>query len=274
MSSTGKALRYVACVVISLALAWGAAAEVAHTQTAQVGWDLHVANMHELYGVDFLLTYDASAVEVIDADLDRPGVQIEPGPLFTGQPYFVAYNRATVDHRTGVGTVSFVATLLNPAQPINGDGVIASVRYRVLESSVPPEALFTIEEVQLVSQGGRRMLVEWEGSVIRQVFRVYLPLLDAYPFIAPPETGAVAPRWAGHGPAQVVVQCGRHRNGAHPGPVATGDTQGAGHLQRCQGAVNMCGWDTLKHENDRWLVGLQRTSRQPGNDWLNGSRPK
>ncbi|MFQ5342835.1 MAG: hypothetical protein ACE5F6_14950 [Anaerolineae bacterium] len=109
------------------------------------------APVHDLHGVDFLLTYDASAVEVIDTDLNRPGVQIELGPLFTGQPYFVAYNRATVDHRTGIGTISFVATLLNPAEPITGDGVIASVRYRVLESSVSPEALFTIEEVQLVS---------------------------------------------------------------------------------------------------------------------------
>lgn len=188
MSGIGKAGALVAGIVLGLALARGAAAEVSLTQTAQVVWDVHVANVHDLYGVDFLLTYDASAVEVIDADLDRPGVQIEPGPLFTGQPYFVAYNRATVDHRTGIGTISFVATLLNPAPPINGEGVIASVRYRVVESSVPPEALFTIEEVQLVSQGGRRMTVEWEGNVIRQVFRVYLPLLAAYPFISPPET--------------------------------------------------------------------------------------
>ena len=187
MSRIGKTLIYVAGVVIGLALAGGVAAEVAPGQSAEEGWDVHVANVHELYGVDFLLTYDASVVEVIDADLDRPGVQIEPGPLFTGQPYFVAYNRATVDHRTGIGTISFVATLLNPAPPINGDGVIASVRYRVIESSIPAEARFTIEEVQLVSQGGRRMTVEWEGNVIRQVFRVYLPLLAAYPFISSPE---------------------------------------------------------------------------------------
>lgn len=191
MSGIGKAVALVAGIVIGLALARGAAGEGAHTQPAQVGWDLQVVNMHDLYGVDLLLTYDASVVEVIDTDLDRPGVQIEPGPLFTAQPYFVAYNRATVDHRTGVGTVSFVATLLNPAQPINGSGIVATVRYHVLESSVPTEALFTIEEVQLVSRGGRRMLVEWEGNVIRQVFRIYLPLLAAYPFISPPETEPV-----------------------------------------------------------------------------------
>jgi len=185
MSGIGKAVALVAGIVIGLALVRGVASGVVYGQSAEEGWDMHVANMHDLYGVDVLLTYDASVVEVIDADLDRPGVQIEPGPLFTGQPYFVAYNRVTVDHRTGIGTISFVATLLTPAPPINGEGVIASVRYRVLESSVSPEARFAIEEVQLVSEGGRRMTVEWEGNVIRQVFRVYLPLLAAYPFIAP-----------------------------------------------------------------------------------------
>ncbi len=188
MSSTRKTLRYVACVVIGLALARGVAAEGTHARTREVRWDLQVANVHQLYGVDVLLTYDGSAVEVIDADLDRPGVQIEPGSLFTGQPYFVAYNRATVNHSTGVGTISFVATLLNPAEPIDGDGVAATIRYRVIDSSVSTGSPFTIQEAYLASRGGRRMLVEWEGNVIRQVFRVYLPLLAAYPSIPPPQT--------------------------------------------------------------------------------------
>jgi len=86
MSGIGKAVALVAGIVIGLALVRGVASGAVYGQSAEEGWDMHVANMHDLYGVDVLLTYDASVVEVVDTDLDRPGVQIEPGPLFTGQP--------------------------------------------------------------------------------------------------------------------------------------------------------------------------------------------
>jgi len=48
----------------------------------------------------------------------------------------------------------------------------------------------------------------------------------------------------------------------YPGGVSVGC-----ELKRFSDAVNMSGWDTLKHENARWLVGSQST--QPSSSLAN-----
>jgi hypothetical protein len=141
-------------------------------------FDLRVENAHGLYGIDVALTFDASAVRVVDADLDRPGVQIETGPLFAGLPYFLAQNQVTVDEETGVGTVTFAASLLNPAEPIDGTGTVATILFEPVGSqSVLASPAFTIESALLANQRGHRLAAEWEDNTIRQIFPVRLPLV-------------------------------------------------------------------------------------------------
>ncbi|MFQ5857078.1 MAG: cohesin domain-containing protein [Anaerolineae bacterium] len=166
-----------AWVVIGIVLAFAVRTDATRAQTEEQQWDLHVANVHNLYGVGITLTFDPSVVEVIDADPERPGVQITPGPLFSTQPHFVAYNRVTVNQINDAGIIEFVATLLNPAEAVYGSGIIATVHYQPIGSSSQSEFPFTIEDAQLATRQGRPMMVEWQGNTIRQVFRFHLPLI-------------------------------------------------------------------------------------------------
>ncbi len=150
----------------------------ASLDTSAEQYNLLVENMHGLYGIDVTLTFDATAVNVVDADPDRPGVQIEPGPLFAGRQFFVAENQVTVDEATGQGTVTFAVALLNPSEPIDGSGAVATILYELVGSQASTTLpAFTIEDALVADQRGRHLTVEWEGNTIRQVFRVHQPLV-------------------------------------------------------------------------------------------------
>ncbi|MFQ5593963.1 MAG: carboxypeptidase regulatory-like domain-containing protein, partial [Anaerolineae bacterium] len=138
--------------------------------------DLRVENAHNLYGVDVTITFDTTAVSIADADPDRPGLQIEVGPLFAGLPYFPAQNQVTVDEQTGVGTISFAASLLNPAEPIDGSGTVATILFEPVGSQPAlASPAFTIQKALLADHRGRHLTAEWEGNTIRQIFLIHLP---------------------------------------------------------------------------------------------------
>ncbi|MFQ5855700.1 MAG: hypothetical protein ACE5LU_08680 [Anaerolineae bacterium] len=148
---------------------------------AEAGYfDLRVEDVRDLYGIDVTISFDASAVTVIDADPARPGIQIEPGPLFAGLPYFPAMNRVTVDEETGIGTVMFAIVLLNPAEPIDGSGVVARILFESVESAIAAaSSAFTIENALLSDQHANPLMIEWDDNTIRQLrgFLIHLPLI-------------------------------------------------------------------------------------------------
>ena len=87
--------------------------------TADAAWGL--------YGLDVIMTFDASHLQIIDACNEAinedcpPGVQIRAGPLLTSAgSRNVVYNIAD----NVAGTIHYAATLLNPALPIYSDGVV------------------------------------------------------------------------------------------------------------------------------------------------------
>jgi hypothetical protein len=138
-------------------------------------FDLRVENMHDLYGLDVTLTFDASEVNVIDADSEKPGVQTEIGPLFAGQQYFNPVNQVVIDEETGIGTIEFVVGLIG-AEPIDGAGIVATVLFESADSqTVSASSAFNIDEALLVDQHRRQMLIEMEGATMRQIFRIHLP---------------------------------------------------------------------------------------------------
>jgi hypothetical protein len=141
-------------------------------------FDVRVENVHGLYGIDVNVSFDASAVSIVDADPSRPGIQVEPGPLFAGLSYFPVKNEATVNEETGIGSITFVATLLHPAEPLAGSGTVITIGFDPVESQAPTGATaFTIEKAVLADQSGHRLVVEVEGNTIRQVFEDYMPLI-------------------------------------------------------------------------------------------------
>lgn len=98
----------------------------------------------DLYGAEIRLQYDPAQLKVQDADTRVEGVQIAPGPLVAVDDRFIVANNA--DPRTGL--IDFVVTLLNPAPPINGQGILATVSFEMVGSG-PFEV--QVAEVKLVS---------------------------------------------------------------------------------------------------------------------------
>jgi hypothetical protein len=66
---------------------------------------------------------------------------------------------------------------LHLAEPIERRGVVATILFEPLGAPALTTSAFTIADALLVDQHGRPLRVEWEGNMIRQIFRVHLPLL-------------------------------------------------------------------------------------------------
>jgi hypothetical protein len=90
--------------------------------------NLMAADVIDLYGVDVQLRYDPGQLQVEDANPRLEGIQVAPGPLLAADERFVVTNK--VDATAGL--ITFVATLLNPAPPVSGQGVLATIAFRVL----------------------------------------------------------------------------------------------------------------------------------------------
>jgi general secretion pathway protein D len=80
----------------------------------------------DLYGYEIELAFDPARVQLLDGDLDTEGVQLRPGDWFEGQPSFAAANR--VDNARGMAL--YAATLLAPAPPRSGQGVLVTFEVR------------------------------------------------------------------------------------------------------------------------------------------------
>ncbi len=87
-----------------------------------------ISDASDLYSASIDLTFDATVLEVVDADPSRPGVQVFPG-TFPGPsegPGDIVTNVAD----NGAGTVDYDFTLLDPAPPVSGSGVLATIRFQ------------------------------------------------------------------------------------------------------------------------------------------------
>jgi hypothetical protein len=113
--------------------------EVAETQ-------IMASNVTDFYGADFTITFNPTVVQVEDADPHMPGVQIAVGALFDGQDHFVARN--WVDNTAGV--IEFVASLRDPAPPINGSGAVAAITWRGVNPGISD---LVLEQVKLSDRG-------------------------------------------------------------------------------------------------------------------------
>jgi hypothetical protein len=92
--------------------------------------DLMVAQVHGLYGIEVHLRFDPEAIEIVDADPTREGIQLDPGVLPT--PDFVVQNQA--DNNAGI--IDYAVTQLPPREPGGGTGVVARITLRAKQSSI------------------------------------------------------------------------------------------------------------------------------------------
>ena len=96
--------------------------EIGAGDTGTVG--ILVENVTDLYGFEFELTFDPAILEVVDADPDEEGVQIEAGDFLS--PDWTLEN--TVDNDNG--TIAYALCQMNPSPPQSGDGILATITWR------------------------------------------------------------------------------------------------------------------------------------------------
>ena len=106
--------------------------------------DVIAQNVTDLYGAEVKLLYDPSVLAVQDADPDREGLQITTGEFLPANQGFVVANEADNE----AGTVTYALTLLNPATPMNGTGIIATISFEKLQDS---PVVIEFEKAKLVA---------------------------------------------------------------------------------------------------------------------------
>lgn len=139
---------------------------------------IQVRHVSGLYGIDVSLTFDPALVQVMDADSERAGIQMTPGELLTSRNHFVATNRADNE----AGTIDLVASLLNPAPPIDGSGDLFVIRW---QGAAPGTTTVDWSDVTLSDEAGDLLdVVEESGSITVQA-ATSTPTLTPTPSITP-----------------------------------------------------------------------------------------
>jgi hypothetical protein len=136
--------------------------------------DVIVDNVTDLYGAEIQLNYDPAQLQVQDANPRLEGTQIAPGPFLAVEDRFVVTNR--VDAADGL--VTFVVTLLNPAPPASGHGVLATVAFKTVGGG--PYSL-KVTRAQLVSSALVSIPSTTDDLPLTKPANVALPPLFAMP---------------------------------------------------------------------------------------------
>ncbi len=113
----------------------------------EVTVDVQVENIPTIYGADIRLTFDPNVLEVVDADEDSPGIQLHPGQFIDPEKSFIL--QLSADNEAG--TVDYALSLLNPAPPVEGKGILVQITFRAKAEGDTP---ITITEGQFGTQTG------------------------------------------------------------------------------------------------------------------------
>jgi len=119
--------------------------------------EISVDNVQDLYGIELHLKFDSQVVELVDADPSKDGVQIQAGEWLKAG--FAAQN--TVDNEQG--TLDFAATLLNPAEPLQGTGSLVSLHVKAKGAGA---STLTLEGAILANREGEAIPYTWQAGEI------------------------------------------------------------------------------------------------------------
>lgn len=131
-------------------------------------------NAVDVYGIDVQGQFDINAIEVVDANPGRSGIQMIPGVI--PKPDFVVINSA--DNLNG--TFRYAVTQINPTPPASGNGVIFSIRVR---GKMISESALTFTSVQMADQDATPLPVTPQNGTVRvvlkaSVFSFFLPIIE------------------------------------------------------------------------------------------------
>jgi hypothetical protein len=115
-------------------------------------------DVQDLYGLELHLRFDPQVVQVVDQDQAADGVQAGLGNLLS-QP-FVAVNRAD----NAAGTYDFAATLVNPAPPASGSGIVVRL---VIEGKAAGESPLAFTSAILANREAAEIPASRQDGSIR-----------------------------------------------------------------------------------------------------------
>lgn len=130
-----------------------AAVEAGNTVTVQV----LVADVTDLMGCEVHLAYDPTYVDVVDANPDEQGVQVQLGPFLS--PDFVVQNG--IDPATGRIDVAFAAMAADSA--VSGNGVVATITFQGKTAGTSP---LTFVSVILADTDGHIIAVSTQDGQV------------------------------------------------------------------------------------------------------------
>ena len=108
--------------------------------------DIYIQNVVDLYGADVRWSFDTAIAQVVDADGNVPGTQIQPLYTFMVPGFIIKKEADNV-----AGTVWYAATQLNPSPPVSGSGSLARVTFR---ANAPGSFPLLVTSAQLSKAGG------------------------------------------------------------------------------------------------------------------------
>lgn len=122
-------------------------------------FEVMAENVTDMFGAEFRLKYDPALLAVQDFNTEQEGLQIEPGTLLPANKGFVVANQVN----EAEGTITFAVTLLRPAEPANGTGPLARVRFNKLQDGA---ATIDIERAKLVAVDLQTIPSQTEAFVV------------------------------------------------------------------------------------------------------------
>jgi hypothetical protein len=118
--------------------------------------DILAQDVSNLYGLEIHLRFDPATMRLEDADPDQDGVQLTPGSLLDPTQGFIVANQA--DNQAG--TAVFAITLINPAPPVEGSGLVAQATLVPLQ---PGPLRLDLENAKLVTHDLQTLDVALRG---------------------------------------------------------------------------------------------------------------
>lgn len=113
--------------------------------------EVRVDDVTDLYGVDVKMAFDPDVLEVVDADLARPGIQVQGGSFIS--PDFVVSREAD----NTAGKLEYTMTQVNPSLPVSGSGVLFTILFRAKSAAAASALVFT--QTDLVDMDGLLLAV-------------------------------------------------------------------------------------------------------------------
>jgi hypothetical protein len=127
-----------------------------------------------LWGAQYVISFDPHKLEVVDADLSKPGIQIYPAEVFAGKATTEQVN--TADNTTGV--IIYAISLIDPqAEPFFGSGNLGRIVFHVKTTG---SSVVSFDARSALSGAGATVIpAEGESATVTQAAscrRMYLPL--------------------------------------------------------------------------------------------------